>query len=152
MLGRTYSPYMYNDLESLPPPIQAKARADRLTFLLDKSTVYARIIGDRMERQQIEKAKADKRAAVRKENKEKKAGVGAVRESNRKKDKHIEQQQQEEDKPAVAKRKRRAEADKETKKQKFEEAKVSVVTCAIWILSRVSVPVSRCRAARHDVV
>lgn len=127
MHDQIYAPYMYADLESLPPRLQAKARADRLTFLLDKSTVYARIIGDRMERQQIEKAKADKRAAVRKENKEKRAGVGAVRESSRMKDKHVEEQPADDEKPVAGKRKRRGEADKEAKKPKLEEVKVSVV-------------------------
>lgn len=51
---------------------QAAARAARLSFLLDKSTIYAKIIGDRMARQQIEKRKAEARAEVRKANKEKK--------------------------------------------------------------------------------
>ncbi|WVQ76464.1 hypothetical protein IAR50_006132 [Cryptococcus sp. DSM 104548] len=52
---------------------EASARASRLSFLLDKSTIYAKIIGDRMARQQIEKRKAEERAEVRKANKEKKA-------------------------------------------------------------------------------
>lgn len=51
---------------------QVAARAARLSFLLDKSTIYAKIIGDRMARQQIEKRKAEARAEVRKANKEKK--------------------------------------------------------------------------------
>lgn len=51
---------------------QVAARAARLSFLLDKSTIYAKIIGDRMARQQIEKRKAEARAEARKANKEKK--------------------------------------------------------------------------------
>jgi ATP-dependent DNA helicase len=121
---------MYADIHDLPPHLQAKARADRLTFLLDKSTVYARIIGDRMERQQIEKAKADKRAAVRKENKEKRAGIGAVRESSRKKNTQVEEPPVEEEKPVAGKRKRRGETDREAKKTKIEETKVSVAVPA----------------------
>lgn len=59
-------------------PEQAAARAARLSFLLEKSGVYAKIIGDRMERQQIEKANANARAATRKANKEKRNAEGAT--------------------------------------------------------------------------
>lgn len=48
---------------------QASARAARLSFLLEKSGVYAEIIGKRMEAQRIERAKAEHRAAVREANK-----------------------------------------------------------------------------------
>ncbi|WVQ80990.1 hypothetical protein IAT38_003097 [Cryptococcus sp. DSM 104549] len=51
---------------------QASARAERLKYLLSQSTIYAKIIGDRMERQQIEKREAQARAEARKANKEKK--------------------------------------------------------------------------------
>lgn len=66
-------------------PEKAAARAARLSFLLEKSGVYAKIIGDRMERQQIEKANANARAAVRKANKEKRTteGVAGGREGMR---------------------------------------------------------------------
>jgi ATP-dependent DNA helicase len=55
---------------------QASARTAHLSFLLEKSTIYAKIIGDRMERQQIEKAQAEARAATRRANKEKKEAAG----------------------------------------------------------------------------
>jgi hypothetical protein len=64
---------------------QESARASRLTFLLDKSTIYAKIIGDRMARQQIEKRKAEQRAETRKANKEKKGEVVPTRGGTRKK-------------------------------------------------------------------
>lgn len=64
-----YTPIVHDDIDSTH---QAAARAARLNFLLDKSTIYAKIIGDRMARQQIEKRKAEARAEVRKANKEKK--------------------------------------------------------------------------------
>ncbi|ORY32001.1 SNF2 family N-terminal domain-domain-containing protein [Naematelia encephala] len=57
---------LQEEIESDP---QASARAARLSFLLDKSTIYAKIIGDRMARQQIEKQKAEERAAARKNKK-----------------------------------------------------------------------------------
>jgi len=71
-----YSPdLLYADLASLPSEQQATSRAARLAFLLEKSTIYAKIIGDRMARQQIEKQRAEHRAQVRKENKDKKVEV-----------------------------------------------------------------------------
>jgi ATP-dependent DNA helicase len=59
---------------------QEQVRANRLKFLLSKSEIYAKVIGDRMERQQIEKAKAEARAATRRANKEKRE-VGPSRET-----------------------------------------------------------------------
>ena len=99
--------------------IQAEARAGRLAFLLDKSTIYAKIIGDRMERQQIEKARAEKRAATRKGNKDKQAVVAPTRESSRKKGK--EDKAVEEDKTVSGKRKRKSDAGRDGKKVKLEE-------------------------------
>ncbi|WVQ64621.1 uncharacterized protein L199_002788 [Kwoniella botswanensis] len=103
---------------------QAAARAARLSFLLDKSTIYAKIIGERMERQQIEKKKAEQRAEVRKANKEKKAdepqtaGRGGMRE---KKPKVEEAEQQQEKEAAGNKRKRRSEGGRGEKRVKVEE-------------------------------
>jgi len=48
---------------------QAEKRAHQLKFLLDKSTLYAKIIGDRMEEQQVKKQKAKERAEIRRANK-----------------------------------------------------------------------------------
>lgn len=105
-------------LEPFQSHLQNKARADRLTFLLNKSTIYAKIIGDRMERQQIEKRKAEARAATRKENKEKKSDVGATRGSTREK-KKVEPEPAAE--KAGSKRKRRGDkADKEDGEMKPE--------------------------------
>lgn len=42
---------------------QDKVRADKLKFLLDKSQIYAKIIGERMERQQRQQAEAAARRA-----------------------------------------------------------------------------------------
>ncbi|KLT40740.1 hypothetical protein CC85DRAFT_287144 [Cutaneotrichosporon oleaginosum] len=56
-------------------------RANRLKFLLSKSEIYAKVIGDRMERQQVEKAKAEARAATRRANKEKRGEAGPSRET-----------------------------------------------------------------------
>jgi ATP-dependent DNA helicase len=53
----------------------------RLKFLLEKSSIYAKLVGDRMERQQQLKAKQEERAATRKGNKE----VKTVEEPNAKK-------------------------------------------------------------------
>ena len=111
--GDNYSPYVYRDPNTLPPHQQAKARAARLAFLLDKSTIYAKIIGDRMERQQIEKAKAEKRAAVRAENKEKKGDVKPGRHSTRTREKA--------DEPATGKRKRKSDAAAPEKKPKVND-------------------------------
>lgn len=56
-------------------------RANRLKFLLNKSEIYAKIIGDRMERQQVEKAQAEARAATRRANKEKRGEAVPTRET-----------------------------------------------------------------------
>lgn len=56
---------------SLTSEQKSAARAEQLKFLLEKSTIYAKIIGDRMERQQVERAQAEARAATRRSNKEK---------------------------------------------------------------------------------
>ena len=101
--------------------IQAEARASRLAFLLDKSTIYAKIIGDRMERQQIEKAKAEKRAAARKGTKEKHTTLAPTRESSRKKEKTGEDRAVEDEKAAPGKRKRKSEVAKDAKRVKLEE-------------------------------
>ena len=107
-----------------PPPAltymdyekQASARAARLEFLLEKSTIYARIIGDRMERQQIEKQKAEHRAAVRKENREKKGESGPAREGLRQHETKAEEKEEK-----GSKRKRKSGAGREEKKLKIEE-------------------------------
>ncbi|KAJ9095973.1 hypothetical protein QFC21_005335 [Naganishia friedmannii] len=60
------------------PPAQAvaainpdeQASQQRLKFLLEKSSIYAKLVGDRMERQRQQKAKQEQKAATRKENKE----------------------------------------------------------------------------------
>jgi ATP-dependent DNA helicase len=88
---------------------QSDARASRLSFLLDKSTIYAKIIGDRMERQQIERAKADQRAQTRKANKEKKGAVAVVREGLRDKPTAAVEKDGEEEVAVGAKRKRKVE-------------------------------------------
>ena len=111
--------YDYHD-DAVPSPKQAAARASRLNFLLEKSTIYAKIIGDRMERQQIDKQKAEQRAEVRKANKEKRSKEGA--EASRtglrdKKEAEVETQ-------AGTKRKRGKDGAKESKKLKVE------VSCA----------------------
>ena len=97
---------------------QAKARANRLTFLLDKSTIYAKIIGDRMARQQIEKRKAEKRAETIKANKEKKGDVGGGREGMRDKKPKVKEEDEAVD---GGKRKRRGDANGTAKKAKVEE-------------------------------
>jgi len=94
--------------------IQATARAARLNFLLDKSTIYAKIIGDRMARQQIEKAKAEQRAATRKEKKEKKGDATGGREGMRRKPKA-------EDGEVGSKRRRKSEAGRGEKRLKVED-------------------------------
>nr|XP_018266547.1 helicase [Kwoniella dejecticola CBS 10117]OBR88705.1 helicase [Kwoniella dejecticola CBS 10117] len=99
---------------------QAAARASRLSFLLDKSTIYAKIIGERMERQQIEKRKAEQRAEVRKANKEKRAedapaaGRGGMRDKKVK----VEDAPQE---AAGTRRKRRSEGGRGEKRVKVED-------------------------------
>ncbi|WWD22255.1 hypothetical protein CI109_106746 [Kwoniella shandongensis] len=95
---------------------QAAARAARLSFLLDKSTIYAKIIGDRMERQQIEKQKAEQRAETRKANKEKRGETSGGREGMReKKGKVVEEVN------ANGKRKRRSEGGRGEKRVKVED-------------------------------
>nr|XP_019014337.1 helicase [Kwoniella pini CBS 10737]OCF53118.1 helicase [Kwoniella pini CBS 10737] len=99
---------------------QAAARASRLSFLLDKSTIYAKIIGERMERQQIEKRKAEQRAEVRKANKEKRAeesqpsGRGGMRDKKVK----VEEESTE---ATGNKRKRRSEGGRGEKRVKVED-------------------------------
>lgn len=58
---------------SLDPEEQASQM--RLKFLLEKSSIYAKLVGDRMERQRQVKAKQEERAATTKRNKEIKAAV-----------------------------------------------------------------------------
>ncbi|TYJ55066.1 hypothetical protein B9479_004290 [Cryptococcus floricola] len=106
---------------------QASARASRLSFLLDKSTIYAKIIGDRMARQQIEKRKAEQRAEVRKANKEKKAeveepvakgkGKGTRASAREKKVEPVEAEVEE----VKGKRKRQSVGGRGEKKAKVEE-------------------------------
>ena len=96
---------------------QAQARISKLTFLLDKSTIYAKIIGDRMARQQIEKRKAEKRAETIKANKEKKGDAVTVRESTRDKKPKVKEEEVEEG----GKRKRRGDANGAVKKAKVED-------------------------------
>ena len=100
---------------------QASARASRLTFLLDKSTIYAKIIGDRMARQQIAKQKAEQRAATRKENKGKKADHANTRGGLR----EHKKDQDEEPQPTNGKRRRRGDAGRDEKRAKTEDANVS---------------------------
>jgi SNF2 family DNA or RNA helicase len=96
---------------------QAQARINKLTFLLDKSTIYAKIIGDRMARQQIEKRKAEKRAETIKANKEKKSDAVTVRESTRDKKPKVKEEEVEE----TGKRKRKGDANGSSKKAKVED-------------------------------
>lgn len=97
--------------------MQAQARINKLTFLLDKSTIYAKIIGDRMARQQIEKRKAEKRAETIKANKEKKGDAVTVRESTRDKKPKVKEEEVEES----GKRKRKGDANGSSKKVKVED-------------------------------
>ena len=57
------------------PPLDPEEQASqmRLKFLLEKSSIYAKLVGDRMERQRQTKAKQEERAATTKRNKEAKA-------------------------------------------------------------------------------
>ncbi|ORX34552.1 putative helicase [Kockovaella imperatae] len=103
--------------------VEASARAARLNFLLEKSTIYAKIIGDRMERQQVEKRKAEQRAAVRKENKEKKGDTGPTRGGLR----AHEGPEKRDEKPG-SKRKRKSEGGREEKKAKVEDTGMDVET------------------------
>ncbi|WVF66274.1 hypothetical protein IAT40_001014 [Kwoniella sp. CBS 6097] len=106
---------------------QAAARAARLSFLLDKSTIYAKIIGDRMERQQIEKRKAEQRAETRKANKEKQATAGpSTGRGGMRGKKEVKEEPEPEPAPVAAvatgsKRKRRSEGGPEEKRVKVEE-------------------------------
>jgi ATP-dependent DNA helicase len=97
--------------------MQAQARINKLTFLLDKSTIYAKIIGDRMARQQIEKRKAEKRAETIKANKEKKGDMVTVRESTRDKKPKVKEEEVEES----GKRKRKGDTNGSSKKVKVED-------------------------------
>lgn len=103
--------------DTVPDARQAAARASRLNFLLEKSTIYAKIIGDRMERQQIEKQKAEQRAEVRKANKEKRSKEGTEASRTGLRDKKEEKPSEE---AAGAKRKRGKDGAKESKKAKVE--------------------------------
>ncbi|KAL1409604.1 putative ATPase [Vanrija albida] len=90
----------------------ASQRATRLKFLLEKSTIYAKIIGDRMERQQIEKAKAEQRAETRRVNKEKREADAAEQEGR---------SGLREAPPSPVKRKRRGDTKSSSKRVKVEE-------------------------------
>lgn len=101
---------------------QDDARATRLSFLLDKSTIYAKIIGDRMARQQIDKARAEKKAEARKANKEKKGAAVATRGGLRETKPSVTEKQEDVETAAVgAKRKRKVEDESAEKKPKVEE-------------------------------
>lgn len=119
MYDENYLPDVGTDF-TFTPEQQSAQRASRLTFLLDKSTIYAKIIGDRMARQQIEKAKAEKRAATRKENKDKKGEPSntGTREGMREKKKGGEDK---EEAVVAGKRKRKSEPVKEDKRPKLDE-------------------------------
>lgn len=100
---------------------QASARATRLSFLLDKSQIYAKIIGDRMARQQIEKRKAEKRAETRKANKEKEQkGEAAASGRGGTRGKKAVVKEEEED-TSTGKRRRKSDAKGANKKAKVEE-------------------------------
>ncbi|KAJ9098069.1 hypothetical protein QFC19_006504 [Naganishia cerealis] len=64
----TATPVTVQPVALLDPDEQASQQ--RLKFLLEKSSIYAKLVGDRMERQRQIKAKQEERAATRKENKE----------------------------------------------------------------------------------
>jgi ATP-dependent DNA helicase len=61
--------------EEAPLDPEEQASQMRLKFLLEKSSIYAKLVGDRMERQRQVKAKQEERAATTKRNKEVKAAV-----------------------------------------------------------------------------
>ena len=111
-------------------PVES-ARASRLTFLLDKSTIYAKIIGDRMARQQIEKRKAEQRAEVRKANKEKKGEQVPTRGGTRKKVKEELEGDGDVEAPVEegGKRKRRGEGGPVEKRQKVEDVEEENKVC-----------------------
>ena len=121
--------------------MQAQARINKLTFLLDKSTIYAKIIGDRMARQQIEKRKAEKRAETIKANKEKKGDAVTVRESTRDKKPKIKEEEVEES----GKRKRKGDANGSSKKVKVEDQ----VSCQI-LQEGGELTTETCRQGRRD--
>lgn len=101
---------------------QASARASRLSFLLDKSQIYAKIIGDRMARQQIEKRKAEKRAETRKANKEKEQkGEAAASGRGGTRGKKAVVKEEEEDDMSAGKRRRKSDVKGANKKAKVEE-------------------------------
>lgn len=101
---------------------QASARATRLSFLLDKSQIYAKIIGDRMARQQIEKRKAEKRAETRKANKEKeKKGEAATGGRGTTRGKKPVVKEEEEEDTSAGKRRRKSDVKAPSKKVKLEE-------------------------------
>lgn len=90
------------------------ARTARLTFLLEKSTIYAKIIGDRMERQQIDKAHAEARAATRRANKEKKDAAGTGRRGG------MRDRATHDDATTTSKRPRRGDGGRSGKRAKME--------------------------------
>lgn len=109
-----------------PPPITSNmtpaqkdvARAHRLKYLLSKSEIYAKIIGDRMERQQIEKRQAEARAATRRANKEKKgAEASSSREGMR---------ERKTEAASPVKRRRREDSRRDSKRVKNEEGAAAV--------------------------
>lgn len=106
---------------------QASARAARLSFLLDKSTIYAKIIGDRMARQQIEKRKAEARAEVRKANKEKKEAEAkevkreGMRDKRKPKENEVESKTE-----GRGKRKRQTVGGRDEKKAKVDTDEVNI--------------------------
>lgn len=107
---------------------QAAARAARLSFLLDKSTIYAKIIGDRMARQQIEKRKAEARAEVRKANKEKKEAEAkdvkreGMRDKRKPKGMDVESKAE-----SRGKRKRQGNSGRDEKKAKVDMDEVNIL-------------------------
>ncbi|KGB77139.2 helicase [Cryptococcus deuterogattii R265] len=106
---------------------EAAARAARLSFLLDKSTIYAKIIGDRMARQQIEKRKAEARAEVRKANKEKKEAEAkevkreGMRDKRKPKENEVESKTE-----GRGKRKRQTVGGRDEKKAKVDTDEIDV--------------------------
>ncbi len=111
---------LYLDAGDVPTEQQAQARASRLTFLLERSSIYAKVIGERMERQQIAKQKAEQLAATKKQNKEKKAAEAGAN-SSRSGLRHAHQDKEEkEDQPAKGKRKARESTGRGAKKAKVE--------------------------------
>jgi ATP-dependent DNA helicase len=103
---------------------QSAVRANRLSFLLEKSTVYAKIIGDRMERQQIEKRQAEARAATRKANKESRGEMTSTREGTRGKGKEVKDEKDE----VGSKRKRETRGARGEKRAKVDVEEVSGVS------------------------